>query len=651
MLCLDKISIVSRIVKRVCQKRFGLVLAGLLLAGWVRAANPALPVIPTNVFNVTNYGAVTNGSKDDTTNIQNAINAASLAGGGIVEIPPGTFLCGPITLLSSINLQVDSNALLQALPYGTFPANSNQLIYTKNTHDVAISGGGTIDGQGLAWWQAYTNNNNLARPLLVQLYSCDRIFIHDITLQNPAYHHCGIRDNGGNITISNLTEIAPSTSPNTDGIDFVGTNCVIENCNINVGDDNIALGSTGPLFDLVISNCTFGNGHGVSVGSTVANGITNVTVINCSFNNTVNGIRMKSNQDASALVTNLNYFNLKMTNVELPIVIYSYYNVTGTPTSISTSQVLGTAPAPTNSTTPRWSGITISNLNIVSGPSSRIGGIIWGPTEWPISNVSLVCITNNAPSGFDLYNVYGVTVTDSKFNFSSGTTFTVCNAGLTISNSAPGSAVPTIGGATSTNSLALYNAAVSMSSTDLFAANPLTIGGGSLTNSGNLSLPAATVQNFSVGTNASTVAVTGNLALNSTLNINNGSGFAPTNYTLFTYTGSLSGVPALGATPSSFPGFSYTLITNTPGKVMLGIAPPPAPSFSVSSGVSGNIVFSGSGGVTNGPYQVLASTNVALPVSQWTPIATGQFNASGQFTLTNAAQTNLTQEYFLLQEQ
>ena len=60
---------------------------------------------------------------------------------------------------------------------------------------------------------------------------------------------------------------APSTSPNTDGLNFVGTNSIIENCHINDGDDNIAMSSTGPINDLLITNCAFGTGSGVSIGS------------------------------------------------------------------------------------------------------------------------------------------------------------------------------------------------------------------------------------------------------------------------------------------------------------------------------------------------------------------------------------------------
>ena len=138
------------------------IVAWLVLAGSVRAANPALPVIPSAIFNVTNYGALGDGVKDNTTDIQNAINAASAAGGGIVEIPAGTFLSGPITLYSSMNLRVDTNGILQMLPLGIYPGgttNAQTFIGCSGVTDLEISGWGKIDGQGAAWWTYNATNN------------------------------------------------------------------------------------------------------------------------------------------------------------------------------------------------------------------------------------------------------------------------------------------------------------------------------------------------------------------------------------------------------------------------------------------------------------------------------------------------------------
>jgi hypothetical protein len=81
------------------------------------------------------------------------------------------------------------------------------------------------------------------------------------------------------------------------------------------------------------------------------------------------------------------------------------------------------------------------------------------------------------------------------------------------------------------------------------------------------------------------------------------------------------------------------------------VSPPSPPSFGTASFVSSNgtLILSGSGGVTNGAYLVLASTNIALPLNQWTPIATNQFDSSGNFIFTNAVQMIAPQTFFLLQ--
>src|ERR1700733_4508107 len=132
-----------------------IIFACLMATVCAHAINPALPNIPTNIFYVTDYGAVSDGASDNTVSIQNTINAANAAGGGIVDIPAGTFLSGPITLLSSINLHIETNGMLQMLPLGIYPGgatNAFTFIYCNVAHDVEISGQGRIDGQGQAWW-------------------------------------------------------------------------------------------------------------------------------------------------------------------------------------------------------------------------------------------------------------------------------------------------------------------------------------------------------------------------------------------------------------------------------------------------------------------------------------------------------------------
>ena len=135
-----------------------------------------MPIIPGERFNITQYGAIGDGQATNTTAIQTAINAAEAAGGGIVEVPAGIFLSGPIQLASRINLRVEKNAVLRMLPLGKYPGGTvdpANFISGASLHDVAISGSGTIDGQGIPWWP-FARIHGAHRPRMIALNACDR---------------------------------------------------------------------------------------------------------------------------------------------------------------------------------------------------------------------------------------------------------------------------------------------------------------------------------------------------------------------------------------------------------------------------------------------------------------------------------------------
>jgi hypothetical protein len=58
------------------------------------------------------------------------------------------------------------------------------------------------------------------------------------------------------------------------------------------------------------------------------------------------------------------------------------------------------------------------------------------------------------------------------------------------------------------------------------------------------------------------------------------------------------------------------------------------------------VIINGVGGLAGATYRILGTTNIALPLVQWTPIVTNQFNASGAFSYTNVIQPNLRAQYF-----
>jgi len=162
--------------------------------------------------------------------------------------------------------------------------------------------------------------------------------IRDVTLKNPPKEHITIGSSSStNVTIQGITISTPA-SPNTDGMDLTGRNELVQNCTISDGDDNVAITAT--TADVVVTNCAFGIGHGVSIGGTTGpGGVSNIMVINCTFNGTDNGIRIKSDNGlhgsspvTGGLCRNLYYLNLGMTNLNnSAIMIYAYYNLVGPP--------------------------------------------------------------------------------------------------------------------------------------------------------------------------------------------------------------------------------------------------------------------------------------------------------------------------------
>lgn len=384
----------------------------------------ALPSIPSGTFLVTSYGAVADGSTNNATAIQAAITAATKAGGGTVEFPSAAkpYESGPLNLASNINFQIDSGAELQAIPYSSYPnagkSSVTNFITAKNLSNFEITGSGTIDGNGSAWWAAYNANNSIARPRLIEISGCNTILVQSVTLQNAAMFHLYF-DNTNTVTINGITINTPASAPNTDGIDPAGQHYLIENCSITDGDDNIAIKPEDVFCgDITITNCFFGIGHGLSVGGETNDGLNGLTVTDCTFDGTTAGIRLKAARGEGGLVQNCSYSNITMTDVEYPININSYYDqsVPSNPQD---------PPQTVTATTPIWQNITITNVtstwDTTGGeyPNSYCG-IIWGLPEEPISNITLTNVNLTAKYGVDVDHVRNLAFdVSSQFNAAS----------------------------------------------------------------------------------------------------------------------------------------------------------------------------------------------------------------------------------------
>ena len=134
----------------------------------VRAQEPERPVVqqvsfPLDTLSIVEAGARGDGQYLNTEAINTAIRTISKKGGGVVLVPGGLWLTGPIEMKSNVNLHVQRDAvILFTADFNAYklvesnwegePAWRNQSpISGKNLENIAITGAGVIDGNGGAW--------------------------------------------------------------------------------------------------------------------------------------------------------------------------------------------------------------------------------------------------------------------------------------------------------------------------------------------------------------------------------------------------------------------------------------------------------------------------------------------------------------------
>ncbi|KAL7099462.1 hypothetical protein ACP275_09G086200 [Erythranthe tilingii] len=316
-----------------------------------------IPRLRPIVFNLTDFGAVGDGVTLNTKAFETAVSEIRRRGGGQLNVEPGRWLTAPFNLTSHMTLFLAQNAvvlgidderywpLMPPLPsygYGRERAGPRygSLIHGQNLRDVVITGhNGTINGQGQTWWTKYRKNQlNHTRGPLVQLMWSRDIHISDVTLRDSPFwtlHPYDCR----NVTIRNVTILAPlSGAPNTDGIDPDSCeNMLIEDCYISVGDDGIAIKSGWdqygiaygrPSSNILIRNVIVRSmiSAGVSIGSEMSGGVSNITIENLLVWNSKRGIRIKTSAGRGGYVRKVNYRNLTLDNVRVGIVIKTDYN-------------------------------------------------------------------------------------------------------------------------------------------------------------------------------------------------------------------------------------------------------------------------------------------------------------------------------------
>jgi len=404
--------------------------------------HPQLPTIPERKFVLTDFGPVAEGNCTEA--LTKAIAACRAAGGGQVVIPAGTFVTGPVELCSNMALVLEKGAILRAsdnfadyaVPapaggenvFNELHALVRPLLGGTRLHDVAIRGEGAIDGAGQRWWDraraegaagaaAQGDSRKGAvvsspRPRLILLSDCRQVHMQGVTLHDAPNFHVAL-STCQEVLLEDLTITAPEKSPNTDGIDPGNCrNVLIRRCTIDVGDDNIAFKSnrgSPPLENVLVTDCTFRHGHGVSVGSNVGGGVRNITVQRCTFDGTVTAMRIKAARDRGGLVEHIVYRDLVVQNVTTALSINMFY--------FDRAGAKSDAPAPVTATTPVVRDVQIVNVRVTG---TRTAGDITGLPEMPVSAVRLENVDLTATKGLTIRHAKGIKFTGSQLHIKDG---------------------------------------------------------------------------------------------------------------------------------------------------------------------------------------------------------------------------------------
>ncbi len=360
---------------------------------------------PVNAFNIRDFDAAGDGITDDRHAIQAALDAAASAGGGTVRVPEGKYLTGTISFRSNVTVQLDAGAvILGSEDPSDYPVDQYRwegveqpahapLFCGQSLKNIALIGQGTINGNGMIWWEQFIQKS-LAhpRPRLIGFSDCSNVLIDGLTLINsPSWTVNPVRCE--NVTIHGLTILNPPDSPNTDGINPDSCERVrISDCYVSVGDDCITLKSgtehekdhlREACHDILITNCTLANGHGgVVIGSEMSGSVYDVTISNCVFTGTDRGIRLKSRRRRGGTVEDIRVSQLTMEKVLCPITMNLYYHigVRGDPF------INDKKPRPTSPGTPRFRNIHFSR--ITAKDVKYAAGFIFGLAEMPIEDIT-----------------------------------------------------------------------------------------------------------------------------------------------------------------------------------------------------------------------------------------------------------------------
>ncbi|CAL9083794.1 unnamed protein product [Musa textilis] len=333
------------------------------------------------MFDVLDFGAKGDGVTDDTKvddiasvsldrAFEGAWAAACKVEASTVIVPAEfEFLVRPISFsgpycMPNIVFQLDGT-IIAPTSAGAWGAGSLQWLEFTKLQDITIRGSGVIDGRGSVWW---TNSDSDIDPINAELgsempqirptvsallasaflkqtegllvtvfssslfqalrfYGSYNATVTGIRIQNSPRCHLKF-DNCKAVEVFNITVSSPGDSPNTDGIHLQNSrNVWIHRVDMGCGDDCVSI-QTG-CSNIYIHDVDCGPGHGISIGGLGRDNtkacVSNITVRDINLRNTMTGVRIKTWQGGSGSVQAIQFSNIKVWEVQIPMVIDQFY--------------------------------------------------------------------------------------------------------------------------------------------------------------------------------------------------------------------------------------------------------------------------------------------------------------------------------------